>query len=108
MLPLQGLGLPLSSPTLLSHPLLNLLTFNPLLLVPCLYPHFSNQGHLLFLPNSLSLLLRYLGLHLLAFPLFLHLVEGHGGGEDQGVLMASLTTIYRNKNSHSHMIKSHD
>jgi hypothetical protein len=22
--------------------------------------------------------------------------------------MASLTTIYRNKNSHSHMIKSHD
>jgi hypothetical protein len=35
-------------------------------------------------------------------------VEGHGGGKDQGVLMASLTTIYRNKNSHSHMIKSHD
>jgi hypothetical protein len=35
-------------------------------------------------------------------------VEGHGGGEDQGVLMASLTTIYKNKNSHSHMIKSHD
>jgi hypothetical protein len=36
------------------------------------------------------------------------LVEGHGGGEDQGVLMASLATIYRDKNSHSHMIKSHD
>jgi hypothetical protein len=26
-----------------------------------------------------------------------YVVEGHGGGEDQGVLMGSMTTIYKTK-----------
>jgi hypothetical protein len=45
--------------------------------------------------------------HLKAKEVFVF-VEGHGGGEDQSVLMGSLTTIYRNKDSHSHMLESHD
>jgi hypothetical protein len=35
-------------------------------------------------------------------------VERHSGGEKQSALMGSITTIYYNKNSHSHMMKSHD
>jgi len=35
-------------------------------------------------------------------------VAGHDGGEDQSALMGSTTAIYSYKNSHSHMMKSHD
>jgi len=35
-------------------------------------------------------------------------VAGHDGGEDQSALMGSTTAIYSYKDSHSHMMKSHD
>jgi len=36
------------------------------------------------------------------------IVAGHDGGEDQSALMGLTTAIYSYKNSHSHMMKSHD